>query len=91
MAGRSVSEALAKVYSAFNGVPKPKHIDWCSHCIPENEVLVLLKTPLRQLTPEQLASYAGSVFLTAGGVADFRYFLPRILDVSLHERYWYPD
>jgi hypothetical protein len=31
------------------------------------------------------------VLLTSGSVADFKYFLPRLLDVSLQERYWYPD
>jgi hypothetical protein len=41
--------------------------------------------------PEQLSGYASSVFLTAGSVDDFRYFLPRILDVSLHEPSWWPD
>jgi len=29
--------------------------------------------------------------LTSGSTADFKYFLPRILDISLHERYWYAD
>jgi hypothetical protein len=91
MARLPVYEALARVYDTFNAVPKPRQIAWCSHCIPDDEVRSLLETPLRQLTPQQLASYAASVFLTAGGAPDFRYFLPRILDISLHEPFWYPD
>ena len=91
MAGRSVSDALVKVYRAFSGVLKPAKIPACPCCVTASEVCSLLQTPLRQLTPEQLSRYAGSVLLTSGSSADFRYFLPRILDISLHERYWYPD
>jgi hypothetical protein len=91
MAGRSVSDALTNVYTAFAGVPKPAQIPACPCCLNAAQVCALLDTPLRHLTPEQLTPYGSAVLLTSGSVADFKYFLPRILDISLHERFWCPD
>jgi hypothetical protein len=43
---------------------------------------VLLTTPLRQISGPALWRYVSGAFLTVGGQEDFRYLLPRILDVS---------
>jgi hypothetical protein len=46
---------------------------------------VLLTTPLRKLTGEDLSRYVSGAFLTIGGEVDFRYLLPRILDISVSD------
>jgi hypothetical protein len=50
-----------------------------------------LNTPLADLTADNLGSYAGSVFYTVGGIEDFRYFLPRILEICTTSNFLYPD
>jgi hypothetical protein len=55
------------------------------------EYCTLVTVPLRQLTGDQLSDYAAKVFLTLGDVGDFRYFLPRLLDISLHGDFLWPD
>jgi hypothetical protein len=80
-----------KLYAAFSDVAKPEVIDGCPCCIERKGVDVLLTTPLRQITPDQLTNYAASVFLTVGCVDDFLYFVPRILEISASDVYWWPD
>ncbi len=83
--------AINSLYTTFAGVPRPRHIDGCDCCIDKKDIPNLLATPLRELTPNQLSSYASSVFLTVGSEADFRYFLPRILEIAVTQEGWWPD
>jgi hypothetical protein len=87
----TIDEAIEKLYAAFAEEVKPSSIEACPCCVGEKELCDLVKTPLRQLTPEQLSSYASSVFLTAGSEEDFRYLIPRILDISIHDQTFWPD
>ena len=43
--------------------------------------LLLTRIPRRNLQPETLAAYAASAILVVGGTDDYRYFLPRILEL----------
>ena len=74
--------ALAAIYQTF-ALPKPAVIEGCPCCISKRGVDVLLTTPLRELTGQQLWQYVSGAFLTVGGERDFRYLLPRILDISV--------
>ena len=85
------TDTVEQLYAVFGNVPVPRQIDACPCCLLDTEVAVLLTTPLRDLTPEQLTSYASSVTMTVGSVDDFRYFLPRILEIVATERSWWPD
>jgi len=87
----AVAEAIEDVYAAFASEHRPRTIDACPCCVDKKGLDALLTVPLRELTPDQLGNYAGSVFLTAGAEADFLYFLPRILEIALSEDSWYPD
>jgi hypothetical protein len=86
-----VSQALEDVYRVFAAQSKPREIEACPCCIDRQSLCLLLSTPLREITADQLSAYASSVLLTAGDEADFRYFLPRILEISLRDRHWWPD
>jgi hypothetical protein len=79
-----VSEALEAIYREF-AAPTPSKIEGCPCCISTRGVDVLLTTPLRDLTGEQLYSYVSGAFLTIGGEDDLRYLLPRILDISVND------
>jgi hypothetical protein len=85
-----VREALDRVYRALAS-PTPQSIEACPCCVSESQVQLLLSRPLREISPVELTEYASAVLLTSGDIADFRYFLPRILEISLTERWWWPD
>lgn len=89
--GTNLDKAIKQLYDAFAHEPKPWIIDACPCCLSPEELKVLVQTPLRQLTADQLSKYASSVFLTAGSEPDYRYLLPRILDLSLHGAFSWPD
>ena len=88
---RQVSErtetALQAVYSAFTQNGAPQRITVCSCCISADELEVMTQTRLRDLTAEQLEHYLSAVFLTSGAQEDFRYFLPRLLDLNAHAKW----
>lgn len=87
----TLEQAIERLYAAFADAPKPTGIGGCTHCLNEEEIDELLTSPLREITPDDLAPYASSVFLTVGGVEDFLYFLPRILEVSATDDSWWPS
>ncbi len=90
-ATHTLSDAIERLYRAFAAVPKPEHIDGCPCCIRRKEIGILLRKALRAITPNELASYASSAFLTVGEVADYLYFLPRILEITATDPSWWPD
>lgn len=87
----TVKDTIEQLYRAFAKNPRPRHIDGCPCCIDKKEISVLLVKSLRAITPEELTSYASSAFLTVGEVADYLYFLPRILEITATEPSWWPD
>lgn len=86
-----LNDAIGRLYTAFAAAPKPRHIEGCPCCLDDHEIQVLLRKNLRELTPQELSSYASSAFLTVGDVADYLYFLPRILEITATEPGWWPD
>jgi hypothetical protein len=82
--------AIEALYAEFKR-PQPRRIDGCPCCWLEADYLPLITTPLRELTDQQLSSYSASVFLTAGGLGDYKYFLPRIFELAVTEKNWWPD
>ncbi len=74
-------EAVEIVYRTFD-FPLPTVIEGCPCCISTRRTDILLTTPLREITGQTLWQYVSGVFLTVGGNQDFRYLLPRILEVS---------
>jgi hypothetical protein len=86
-----VREAVDALYLAFADQPVPPPISGCSHCFEEHELDLLLSKPPRELTAEELSSYASSAFLTAGDIPDYLYLLPRIIDLTLNHSSFWPD
>ncbi len=88
---QTVQDAIEQLYRAFAKNPRPRHIDACPCCINKKEIHILLAKSLRTITPQELAPYASSAFLTVGEVADYLYFLPRILEITATDPSWWPD
>lgn len=86
-----LQRAIEGLYTAFAAVPKPRAIDGCRCCIDDKEVWTMLSVPLRELTATQLGPYASSAMLTVGSPEDFRYYLPRILEIQTTCDGWWPD
>ena len=72
-----LERALAEQYTAFRR-PKPSNVDGCSCCTDPAKLNALVRTPLRDLTANQLEFYAHSALFTVGSVTDLRYFWPRL-------------
>ena len=87
----ALSKAIDDFYQASAEVKVPRHIDGCPCCIETNTIRLLLATPLRELAPDDLVSYAYSALLTVGDCSDYLYFLPRIIEISIREDSWWPD
>jgi hypothetical protein len=87
----SLRQAIEGVYAAFRDVPRPTSVDGCPCCIDQKGISILLSKPLRALSPEDLAHYAASAFLTVGAVEDYLHFLPRILEILATKNDWWPD
>lgn len=90
MARSDYDTALAGLYAAFNA-PRPRRIEGCPCCIDSRNVDVLLSKSLGVLTSDDLGRYASGAFLTVGGQADYRYLLPRILEISANDIGWWPS
>ncbi|MGB7207477.1 MAG: hypothetical protein WBD27_02340 [Pyrinomonadaceae bacterium] len=86
----SLTSAIDDLYKAFAEVPRPEMIQACPCCMTADEVDALLAKPLRDLTADELSSYASSALLTVGDVPDYLYFLPRILEISIFDDSWWP-
>ena len=77
----NLEQAIESIYRTF-AVDPPSLIDGCPCCIEKRGVDVLLVTPLKSLRGENLWSYVAGLFYTVGSVADYRYLLPRILELA---------
>lgn len=79
-----ISKALEAVYRNF-AAATPAVIEGCPCCLSKRGVDILVTSPLRALTGDELWSYVSGVFLTVGSERDFRYLLPRILDIAIND------
>ena len=79
-----VIETVDEVYRTFQS-RAPLVIEGCPCCIITRGTDILLTTPLRQITGQALWRYVSGAFLTVGDTKDFRYLLPRILEVSVSD------
>jgi hypothetical protein len=86
-----IQDAIENLYAVFAVKNPPRRIDACPCCWSEEEVKLVLNKPLRSLSANELSPHAFSVFLTVGSEGDYRYFLPRILDISFHDDDWWPS
>jgi len=73
-----LQSALADLYEVFS-TPRPRAVEGCDHC--DHDFSEILSTDLRSISEDALFKYAGAVFYTCGSDSDFRYFLPRMIEL----------
>jgi hypothetical protein len=83
-------QSIESIYEAFANYRKPRDFPACECCISNGEKKRLLDRKLRMLTADELGNYAADVFLTVGSLADFKYFLPRMMELSVKEEFSWP-
>src|SRR5262245_36945958 len=76
-----LEEAIERQYQAF-ATRAPSAVHGCPCCTTPEELEVLVRTPLRELTPAQLDRYAFKAVTTVGDAADLRYFWPRLAELA---------
>lgn len=78
----ALDEAVRRLYKVFSTYSQPSYLrpdgatNWESH--PGD----LITKPLRKLSGDELANYAWRAMTTQGSADDFRYFLPRLLELT---------
>ena len=76
----AVAEAVQALYATFDG-PAPRAVTGCPCCSDGAHLASLSARPRRQLDGAALGPYAFSALYTVGTMADFKHFLPRILEL----------
>jgi hypothetical protein len=79
------AEATDALYAAFAAYPRRPQIEGCPCCVAAADQLPLHRVPLRKLTADDLGRFAWKAMTTWGDAQDYRYFLPRILELSLSD------
>jgi hypothetical protein len=72
--------AIDDLYSVFAIYREPKTLEGSPHKDVAGMFRSLKAAPLRDLAPDQIGPYAGSAMLTVGGVAEYKHYLPRIVE-----------
>jgi hypothetical protein len=84
----AVDDALERVYREFARVPCPERLQASPDRKGDELLKALTSSPLRDLPGEVIGPYAGWAMTSVGGPEDYRYFLPRILEISIQDNDW---
>lgn len=86
--GRRVQKAIDAAYRVFAPYPRPTELKASPLRDADDILRTLTSAPLRDLTGEQVGSYAGWAVTTVGSVWDYKHFLPRILEQAVLHPVW---
>jgi hypothetical protein len=87
-----LAAAIESLYKVFQAYPLRASTHPCPCCHNPEDERPLLNTSLRQLTEEDLRTYAMDAMLTWGDADDFRHFLPRTFELlASAERFTFAD
>jgi len=79
---------IKELYAAFADVPKPSQLKGCQLgcCMPKEDENTLLGQTLKHSDPELLYHYIMDAIWTVGTKQDFKYYIPRLLELGLTEK-----
>jgi hypothetical protein len=81
----ALETAIEALYQTFAIYPLRPVIDGCPHCVSREDSDQLHVRPLRELAPDDVRYYAFKAMTTFGDAADFKHFLPRLLELIARE------
>jgi hypothetical protein len=79
---QALHAAIGVQFEAFEA-PRPREVRGCECCTTPTELAALVSQSREQLLATQLDFYARKAMTTAGTVADFRYYWPRLAQLTL--------
>lgn len=82
-ARNSLATAVSDVYAAFAHLPRPRTLEMSPMKDARTFAIVLSDKELCNLTANEIGSFADSALYTVGNLNDYKYFLPRILDLAV--------
>lgn len=77
-----LARAIEQLYGAFQDMPRPTAITHESWELQEGEVKQLTTSPLCEIPSALMRSYLSDAVYNVGTWDDFRYFLPRLLELA---------
>ncbi|QQS42392.1 MAG: hypothetical protein IPM63_05470 [Acidobacteriota bacterium] len=83
-----MKKQIDRLYEVFSSYPRPTEFGGCECCTVRLDAEPLISKPLRALSTEDLEFYAFKAMTTIGNVDDFRYFLPRIVELTETDIYF---
>ena len=78
-----VQRTVAAAYAVFARYGRPQVMDASPARDGQQMLRTLSAAPLRELSSEAVGPYSGSALFTVGSLADYKHFLPRILDIAV--------
>jgi hypothetical protein len=82
MTFESLRRAAVEQYEAFVA-PRPRSVEGCSCCTTSRQLAALVAAPREELPASVLDFYARKAITTVGGIAEFRYFWPRLAEQAI--------
>jgi hypothetical protein len=73
---------IERLYQVFSRYGRPRELEGCPCCTEPEEAAPLLRTPLRTIGAPELERYAFKALTTWGAIYDYKYFIPRILELT---------
>ena len=75
--------AIERLYKVFSSYRFRFDMPCCiPHCFDQSEIDALGEKALHSLEPSELSSFTFQLLTTCGDVADFKYFLPRLFELT---------
>jgi len=75
-------EEIDRLYQVFSRYRRPSELEGCPCCTSPQKAKPLLHKSLRDISAPELEHYAFKALTTSGTLADYKYFIPRILELS---------
>jgi hypothetical protein len=76
------SDEIEHLYEAFSRYGRPRQLEGCPCCTSPTQAEPLVRKPLRTLSGAELEHYALKALTTWGTLDDYKYFIPRILELT---------
>jgi hypothetical protein len=73
---------IERLYQLFSRYKCPRQLEGCPCCTTAEEAQPLVRKPLRTIAAPELEHYASKALTTWGTLDDYKYFLPRILELT---------
>lgn len=86
-----LESAISSLYRAFRERKLADKLQGCPCCANDSELCRLSTTPLRALGSADLEPYSWHAIWTVGTEDDFRYFVPRLLELMVREGAFQPE